>query len=135
MRLLRPDKWISRAQSLSLARALERSLSLARSLAHPRTFSPFLSITVFLSRLLPTRHPLPPPTQFQDIAHLQALLDGNGNASGYGPFVPTLGAQVPTYAINLNTSGVLPEPTWCVPQQSLRSACSTGGRFDGEISS
>jgi hypothetical protein len=72
---------------------------------------------------------------FQDIAHLQALLNGNGNASGYGPFVPTLGAQVPTYAINLNTSGVLPEPTWCVPQQSLRSACSTGGRFDGEISS
>ncbi len=77
----------------------------------------------------------PPLTQFQDIAHLQALLNGNGNASGYGPFVPTLGAPVPTYAINLTSSGVLPEPTWCVPQQSLGSACSTGGRFDGEISS
>jgi len=72
---------------------------------------------------------------FEDIAHLQALLNGNGNASGYGPFVPTLGAPVPTYAINLTSSGVLPEPTWCVPQQSLGSACSTGGRFDGEISS
>ena len=58
--MLRPDKWISRAQSLSLARALERSLSLARSLAHPRTFSPFLSITVFLSRLLPYTTPAPP---------------------------------------------------------------------------
>ena len=43
--MLRPDKWISRAQSLSLARALERSRSLARSLA--RSPSHFLSFSLY----------------------------------------------------------------------------------------
>ena len=78
---------------------------------------------------------LAPSAQFQDVVRLQELLVGDGNASGYGPFVPSKGAPVPTYAINLNSSGALPEPVWCVPQQSLGSACSTAGRFGGEISS
>ena len=52
--------------------------------------------------------------QFEDIRHYQELLVGPGNVSSYGPFVSTKEAPVPTYAINLQSSGVLPEPVNCV---------------------
>ena len=64
---------------------------------------------------------------------VQSLLSGNGRISEYVAFKPTPAQPEMTYASNLVADGTLPEPSWCVAQQSLGNACSTGGRFEGSV--
>jgi hypothetical protein len=70
---------------------------------------------------------------------VQSLLSGAGRTAEYIPFKPTVAVPQMSYNRNLNADGNLPEPVWCVDQQSSASmagkACSTGGLFQGSVAS